>query len=116
MDTLSWSAVLKSLVFWGPGAILALSIIYALFKLATGVGLKIAEALTAQANAQTAQATSMEGLKAAITTFVMRDSGEHREMLVLLKYIAQHQQEMDEVRREHAEMKLSQEGGLCPGR
>lgn len=113
---MSWMDLLKSLIFWGPGAVLALAIIWALYKLADKHFGAFITAQQAQATALTAQAQSMEGLKTSIQAFVAKDNGEHREMLVLLKYIAQHQQEMDEVRREHAEMMLKGEGGLCPGR
>lgn len=112
---MEWSELLKSLVFWGPGAVLALAMIWALYKLADKHFGSFIAAQQMQATALSAQAQSMEGLKVSIQAFVAKDNGEHREMLVLLKYIAQHQQEMDDVRREHAEMKESMEG-LCPGR
>ena len=113
---MSWMDLLKSLTFWGPGAVLALAIIYALYKLADKHFGAFITAQQAQATALTAQASSMEGLKVSIQAFVAKDNGEHREMLVLLKYIAQHQQEMDDMRREHDEMKNNHGGGgLCPG-
>ena len=112
---MDWSELLKSLVFWGPGAILALAMIWALYRLADKHFGSFIAAQQAQAVALGAQASSMEGLKVSIQAFVAKDNGEHREMLVLLKYIAQHQQEMDEVRREHAEM-MTNQGGTCPGR
>lgn len=113
---MEWSELLKSMTFWGPGAVLALAIIWALYKLADKHGGAFIAAQQAQATALAAQAQSMEGLKTSIQSFVAKDNGEHREMLVLLKYIAQHQQEMEEVRREHADMKADCQEGKCPGR
>ncbi len=81
------------------GAIAALIIVltYKLVKhLLSKVGEKVAEALTRQA-------TAMETLTASIKTSLEKDDGEHREMLVLLKYIAQRSQAFDEVEREHHE-------------
>lgn len=99
---MEWMDLLKSLIFWGPGAVLALAIIWALYKLAD-------KHFGAFIIAQQSQAQSMEGLKISIQAFVSTDNGEHREMMVLLKYIAQHQQGLDEMRVEHAEM-MSKEG------
>ena len=99
---MQWMDLLKSLIFWGPGAVLALAMIWALYKLAD-------KHFGAFIVAQQSQAQSMEGLKISIQAFVATDNGEHREMMVLLKYIAQHQQGLDEMRAEHAEM-MSKEG------
>jgi hypothetical protein len=89
----------------GVGGLIAALIIFLTYKLVTklltDVGLKMTTAFTAQAEALTRQAVSMEGLTTSIQNFVNRDNGEHREMLVLLKYIAQRSQAFDEVEREH---------------
>ena len=102
---MEWMDLLKSLIFWGPGAVLALAMIWALYKLAD-------KHFGAFIVAQQSQAQSMEGLKTSIQAFVATDNGEHREMMVLLKYIAQHQQGIDEMRQEHALMMLK-EGSPC---
>ena len=102
---MNWMDLLKSLIFWGPGAVLALAMIWALYKLADKHGGAFIAAQQAQATALTAQAQSMEGLKTSMQAFVAKDNGEHREMLLLLKYLAQDKQEMDELRQDHENMK-----------
>jgi len=98
---MSWAEVLKSLAFWGPGAMIAGVLILAIYKLARSVGLEFVKAQQALARATARQAQSMEGLKESIQTYALRDNSEHREMLVLLKYVSQHQQVYERVRREH---------------
>ena len=78
----------KSLIFWGPGMVLAIIILYGLFKLANTVGLKFIATLKDQACSMAAQATSMENLSKSIEIFCQRDNSEHREMIILLKVIA----------------------------
>ena len=98
---MSWAEVLKSLAFWGPGALIAGIMILSLYKFARTVGMEFVKAQRGQAEALARQAQSMEGLRQSIESFVTRDNGEHREMLVLLKYIAQSQPEVKRVIREH---------------
>ncbi len=107
---MSWTEILKSLIFWGPGAVIAGLIIFALFKLgqktigtAKELGIEFIRAQQEQAHALGRQAQSMEGLRDSIEGFVHRDNSEHREMLVLLKYIAQSQPEVMRVVKEHDE-------------
>jgi len=102
MNMLTWGDVLKSLAFWGPGAVIAGILILAVFKLAKSVGLEFVRAQRELADATSRQAQSMEGLKESMQMYVLRDNTEHREMLVLLKYVSQHQQAFEQVRREHA--------------
>jgi hypothetical protein len=91
----------------GVGGLIAALIIFLTYKLVTklltDVGVKMTAAFSSQADALTRQAVSMEGLTKSIQDFVVRDNGEHREMLVLLKYIAQRSQAFDKVEREHNE-------------
>lgn len=109
--------ILQSLIFWGPGAVIAVLIIFALFKLgqkAIGttkeLGLEFIRAQQEQAQAMGRQAQSMEGLKDSIEGFVHRDNSEHREMLVLLKYIAQSQPEVMRAVKEHDECSYCRRG------
>ena len=112
---MSWAEIFKSLVFWGPGALIAGVLIYAVYQFANNIGLKFIEAQRAQADALAAQAQSMEGLKISIQSFLTKDNSEHREMLVLLRFIAQQQQAFDEVRIEHNERK-EQAHPHCPSK
>lgn len=110
---LSWSEIVKSLIFWGPGALIAGLIILAIYKFASNIGAKFIEAQVAQAEALGKQAQSMEGLKESIQNFVSKDNSEHREMLVLLRFIAQQQQSFEEVKIEHYNRK-EQTHPHCP--
>ena len=100
---MSWEEIFKSLVFWGPGAVIAGLMLLMLYKLATNIGTKFIETQRDLAINTGKQAQSMEGLQQAITGFVTKDNSEHREMLVLLKYIAQKQPGMEEICRQHTE-------------
>lgn len=105
--------LIRSAVQWGPGLLIAIFMLAGLFKLANSVGIKLVAASEKQATALSAQAQSMEGLTQSIRDFVQRDSGEHREMLVLLRYIAQQNQTFDEVRIEH-NIRKEQTHPHCP--
>ena len=85
---MEWDEALKSLVFWGPGALIAGLMIYAIYQFASDIGVKFIEVQKEQAQALGRQAQSMEGLKDSIQGFVLRDNNEHREMIILLKVIA----------------------------
>ncbi len=100
---MSWEEIFKSLVFWGPGAVIAGLMLWIFYKLATNLGMKFIDAQKDQATALGRQAQSMEGLQQAITGFVTKDNSEHRDMLVLLKYIAQQQETNRTVCEEHTE-------------
>lgn len=110
---MDWAELLKTLVFWGPGAVIAGMMIHALYKLADKFGGKAVEAQTAQAVALAAQAKAMEGLQTSLQEFVSKDNGEHREMLVLMKYTAQHIQALLEVKQEHDRRMDDFEGVHC---
>lgn len=98
---MSWEEVAKTLVFWGPGAVLAALIIGALYKLADKFAGRAIEAQQAQAIALASQASAMESLQKSMHDYVNRDNSEHREMLVLMKYTAQHIQALLVVKGEH---------------
>jgi hypothetical protein len=88
-------------------------ILVGLYRLAGRLGGRFIEAQQGQAEAMGRQAQSMEALTASIKDFVGRDSSEHREMLVLLRFIAQRQQDFEEVRLEHKRRK-EQAHPHCP--
>jgi len=94
-------ALVRALVEAGTGACFALVILVGLYRLAGRLGTRFIEAQQGQAEALGRQAQSMEALTHSIQGFVTRDDSEHREMLVLLRFIAQRQQDFEEVRLEH---------------
>lgn len=94
--------IIRMTADWGPGLLIGVLVLWGLYRLAQGVGMKMVAASEKQAEAMAKQAHSMEGLKDSIHEFVMRDTTEHREMLVLLKFIAQRQQELDSFNRRTA--------------
>ena len=91
----------KYLVFWGPGAAIAGTIIFSLYKLTAKFGWQFIKSQQDSAIALGLQAQSMIGLTKSLESYMTRDNSEHREMLVLLKYIAQSHQSLEEVKREH---------------
>jgi hypothetical protein len=98
---MSWVEVAKTLIFWGPGALIAGLIIFAIYKLADKFAGKAIEAQQAQAVALGNQAKAMESLQQSMHDYVNRDNNEHREMLVLMKYTAQHIQSLLIMKGEH---------------
>lgn len=106
-------AFIRALINAGVGAALAVFILTGLYRIAGRLGLKFIEAQQRQAEALGAQAQAMEGLTRSIEGFVGADCTEHREMLVLLRFIAQRQQEFEEVRVEHNDRK-EQAHPHCP--
>jgi len=109
--------LIGTLINAGIGGAIASLIIYLIYKLvsrlALDVGMKMVHAFESQADAITRQAQSMEILTESIKDFVGRDGSEHREMLVLLRFIAQQQQIFEEVRSEHINRK-EQAHPYCP--
>jgi hypothetical protein len=77
---------------WGPGILIALIMLYGLYKLvykiAINVGLKIVAALEKPSEALSLQARSMDRLTESIQQYVSLDQTEHREIIILLKVIA----------------------------
>ncbi|HRR41013.1 MAG TPA: hypothetical protein P5244_07245 [Syntrophales bacterium] len=97
MNPENWTEIFKSLVFWGPGCVIAGVIIWALYRLAntfiekfvTGlmsIGTDFISAQKEQAASLAKMAQGTEGLRDSITNFVNRDNQEHREIIILLKY------------------------------
>jgi hypothetical protein len=83
------AALLKALANAGVGAVMALVMLVGLYRIAHRLGVEFIRAQQAQAEALARQAQSMEGLRESVQSMLLRDNSEHREMLVLLKYIAQ---------------------------
>jgi hypothetical protein len=104
---------LKAIMNAGAGASIAFVILFGLYRIANRLGSRFIEAEERQARALGAQAQSIEGLTRSIQEFVGRDSSEHREMLVLLRFIAQQQQSFDEVKIEH-NLRKKQTHPHCP--
>jgi DNA-binding MarR family transcriptional regulator len=108
-------ALTKALVDAGVGTLIALLVLGGLYRMAGRLGGKFIEAQQSQAEALGAQAQSMEGLTRRLGDYVTRDNSEHREMLVLLRYMAQQQKSFEEVRVEHNERK-EQAHPSCPAK
>lgn len=94
---MSWEEILKHMVFWGPGALIAGLMILAFYRLGEkfiekfvsgflSIGQDFITAQKEQAAALAKMAHGTEGLRDSINTFVTRDNQEHREMIILLKY------------------------------
>lgn len=94
-------AVVKALADAGTGAAIALVTLVGLYRALNGLGHKFIDAQERQAHALGAQAQALESITASLREFTGRDSSEHREILVLLRFIAQQQRYVDEVSCEH---------------
>ncbi len=94
--------VLTSVINAGVGGAISALIIYLIYRLVArltmDVGMKMVAAFESQAK-------SMDSLTKSLQEYIARDNSEHREMLVLLKYIAAKQQGFEIVEREHYERK-----------
>jgi len=92
---------------WGPGLLIALIMLYGLykllFKLGRDVGLKIVGALEKPTDALGQQAASMDRLTLSIKDYVGRDANEHQEIIILQKVI---RRELKETREDISDMKL----------
>lgn len=94
---MDWDSILRNLVFWGPGAVIAALLIIAFYRLADkfiekfvsgflDIGKDFITAQKEQAASLAKMAQGTEGLRDCINVFVNRDNNEHREMIILLKY------------------------------
>lgn len=94
---MDWAVIIKNLIFWGPGAIIAAIIIVAAYRLASKfigksvdgileIGRSFVAAQKEQAASLAKMAQGTEGLRDSINTFVNRDNQEHREIIILLKF------------------------------
>ena len=86
---MTWSDVFKSLCFWGPGMVIAGAMIGALYKLADKYLGEFVKAQQGQATSLAQLAQGTEGLRDSVQAFVTRDNNEHREIIILLKCIAE---------------------------
>ncbi len=104
---MSWEEAVKSLFFWGPGAVIAGLIIVALYKLGCktldkagdlvrGFAGDFVRAQQAQADSLAKLAQGTEGLRDTIQGFVTKDNVEHREMLILQKCIMEKLERLEE--------------------
>ena len=98
-------AFLRALVEAGVGAAVAVLVLVGLYRIVRGLGSSFIDAQHRQAEALGAQAQAVAGLTSSVQDFIRSDNTEHREMIVLLRFIAQQQKEFDEVRFEHNERK-----------
>lgn len=93
---MNYGEVIKSLIFWGPGAVLAVVIIIAIYKLAEKFIPEFIKTQIDLAEATGRQAQSMEGLKDSIQGFVTKDNTEHREIIILQKCIMEKIEHIEE--------------------
>lgn len=110
---ISLAPLYTTLINAGVGAFMAFIILAGLYRLTSRLGGRFIEAQRAQAAALGQQAQAMNSLTVSVQEALQRDSGDHREMLVLLRYIAQKQKDYDEVAREH-EARKKQTHPHCP--
>ena len=107
--------LMKALINAGVGAMLAIMMLVGMYRIVRGLGSRFIDAEQKQAEALGAQAQALAGLTASVREYVRVDNSEHREMLVLLRFIAQEQRELEEVRIEH-ETRKKQTHPNCPAR
>ena len=93
--------VIEALLNAGAGSLIALFMMLGVYRIVNGLGARFIEAEQRQAEALGAQAQAMAGLSSSVSEFMSKDNSEHREMLVLLRFIAQQQRDFEEVRIEH---------------
>lgn len=106
-------AFMKALINAGVGSIFALFMMVGIYRIVRGLGASFIEAEQRQAEALGAQAQAVAGLTSSVREALRSDNSEHREMLVLLRFIAQQQKEFEEVRIEH-ETRKKQTHPNCP--
>ena len=94
----------RSIFEWGPGLLLAVIILYGIYKIllhfGKEVGVKIIGALEKPAAALEKQAQSMDRLTTSVRDYVARDGSEHQEIIILQKVI---RQELKETRKQAEE-------------
>jgi len=92
--------LLEAVINAGVGALIAITIIFFTYKLVSTllvkVGTEMVGAFKGQAEAMTRQAVSMEGLTKSLSEYVLRDNSEHREIIILLKVIAERLTHLEE--------------------
>lgn len=105
--------LMEALLNAGAGSLIALMMVLGLYRIVRGLGVRFIEAEQRQAEALGAQAQALAGLSSSVSEFMNRDNSEHREMLVLLRFMAQQQRDFQEVRIEH-EARKKQTHPHCP--
>jgi hypothetical protein len=85
---------------WGPFFILAVLMLYGLYRLVRGVGMKVVGAMEKPAEALNKQAQSMDKLTNSIQEYVGRDQTEHKEIILLLKVVASKINRIEEAQNE----------------
>jgi type I site-specific restriction endonuclease len=81
--------LIQSAIDHGPGMVIAVIILYGLYKLFKEVGLKIADSAKQMADSVNRQTDSMKRLGDTIENYVSRDQHEHQEIIILQKVIRQ---------------------------
>ena len=81
---------------WGPGMLIALVMLYGLYRVILKIFDKPTQALMNQAQ-------SMDRLTSSIQDYVSRDSNEHQEIIILQKVI---RRELKETREDLTDIKL----------
>jgi hypothetical protein len=104
-----------ALINAGVGGFIAVLILVGLYYIVRSLGSRFVDSQVRQAEALGAQAQALASLSTSVQRFTVRDNTEHREMLVLLRLIAQHQESLEEVKREHEHRKKSAHQN-CPVR
>ena len=84
---MTWPEVLKTMAFWGPGAVIAGLMIWAVYKLCDKYLGEFVKAQQGQAESLAKLASGTDGLKDCVEEFCNRDNSDHREMTILLKCI-----------------------------
>jgi hypothetical protein len=81
----------NALIDWGPvvffAALTLAMLLYTIYRVLTGVGLKTVSALEKPTQALMTQAQSMDRLTLSIQEYVHRDTNEHQEIIILQKVI-----------------------------
>jgi hypothetical protein len=78
---------LNSLFDWWPVVLIAVLMLWGLYRLVKNIGIRIVQALDKPSGALNQQAMSMDRLTQAIHLYIERDLSEHREIIILQKII-----------------------------
>ena len=82
---INMNEVWAELLIQAPGLILALLMLWGLYRLLRDFGIDFIQAQKDQAVSMSSQAKSMTGLTRSIGEFIQRDNGDHAEMRILMK-------------------------------
>ena len=114
---IDWSAIGRLAIYWGP----AILILFGIYKITLKAGSflkpfieRFIDAQQSQAAALTEQAEATRALNQSFRDFTSRDNSEHREMLIILKMIAENLRSFEKVKKEHNEIH-GPEGKHCMG-